>query len=534
MSFVANDSQQMSLTDTVNNLTTREKKRLDKSWAKAFSENIFPKINEKRFSVLYSEKHSRPNTPVNVIIGALLLKELTGLSDDGILDAMMFDVRYQYALHTTSFEEQPMSDRTLGRFRARCNTYELETGTDLIHDEMESLSKEIARLVNIDGSLRRMDSLMVASNIKKMSRLELLYTCVKKMVEELADTEAEIPEELHHYIEDNDLNKVIYHANSEDLGNRIAKVLNEAKTVKNLSGSSYDSSNNYQLLIRVLKEQAIEDSDGNYSLRDKSDPVMDSNILQNPADPDATYRNKSGKANRGYVGNVVEEVSKEGMSIVTSYDFKKNNYSDSQFAKDYFEKEGHQAQPVTVLTDGAYSGSDNEKIAAENNIELVSTDLLGKKPNDILADFVLDEEETKVIACPAGYEPKSCSYTKSTERFQLSFHKEQCEHCPYRDQCKPREYTRTYKITVSKKARKRAEQIRIRHSEDFRKLSNIRNGVETIPSMLRRMFQIDRMPVRGFQRCKMYFGIKVCALNINKLCRYLQGERSSALITNFT
>ena len=27
------------------------------------------------------------------------------------------------ALHTTSFEEQPLNDRTLGRFRARCNSY---------------------------------------------------------------------------------------------------------------------------------------------------------------------------------------------------------------------------------------------------------------------------------------------------------------------------------------------------------------------------------------------------------------------------
>jgi len=28
----------------------------------------------------------------------------------------MFDIRYQYALRTTSFEEQPLSDRTLSRF----------------------------------------------------------------------------------------------------------------------------------------------------------------------------------------------------------------------------------------------------------------------------------------------------------------------------------------------------------------------------------------------------------------------------------
>ena len=46
----------------------------------------------------------------------------------------MFDVRYQYALHTTSFEEQPLSDRTLSRFRARVLAYETEHDVDLIHE----------------------------------------------------------------------------------------------------------------------------------------------------------------------------------------------------------------------------------------------------------------------------------------------------------------------------------------------------------------------------------------------------------------
>lgn len=70
--------------------------------------------------MLYSNKASRPNTPVNVIIGALILKETLGDSDDELVQALMFDIRYQYALHTTSFEEQPLSNRTLSRFRIRC------------------------------------------------------------------------------------------------------------------------------------------------------------------------------------------------------------------------------------------------------------------------------------------------------------------------------------------------------------------------------------------------------------------------------
>lgn len=44
------------------------------SWAYIFQEIIFPEINESRFEVLYSDKPSRPNSPVNVIIGSLFLK----------------------------------------------------------------------------------------------------------------------------------------------------------------------------------------------------------------------------------------------------------------------------------------------------------------------------------------------------------------------------------------------------------------------------------------------------------------------------
>ena len=120
MSFRTNTCQQISLNDKLMNLTEREKKALDKSWAKIFADEIFPAIDEERFSVLYSDKASRPNTPVNVIIGALIIKELFDYSDDEIVENLMLDLHLQYALHTTSYEEQPLSDKTLSRFRKRC------------------------------------------------------------------------------------------------------------------------------------------------------------------------------------------------------------------------------------------------------------------------------------------------------------------------------------------------------------------------------------------------------------------------------
>ena len=144
MSFLLNESQQLSLFDALGFLSERKLHILEKSWAKAFSDNIFVNIDEMIFAPLYSEKtNSRPNAPVNVIVGALILKELSHLTDDEIREECEFDLRFQYALHTTSFEEQPISDRTFSRFRERNAAYELTTGRDLIHECIMSLSEHI-------------------------------------------------------------------------------------------------------------------------------------------------------------------------------------------------------------------------------------------------------------------------------------------------------------------------------------------------------------------------------------------------------
>ena len=119
MAFKTNDCQQLSFDDSFISLTEREKKALEKSWAKIFADEIFPAIDEGRFSVLYSDKASRPNTPVNVII-VRIIKELFDYSDDEIVENLMLDLHLRYALHTTSFAEQPISDKTLSRFRKRC------------------------------------------------------------------------------------------------------------------------------------------------------------------------------------------------------------------------------------------------------------------------------------------------------------------------------------------------------------------------------------------------------------------------------
>ena len=145
MAFKLNKYQQINLEDNFLVLSERIQKFITNSWAKGFADIVFPAINEERFAVLYSDNPaSRPNSPVNAVVGSMIFKEMFNLTDDELLASILCDVRFQYALHTTSFKEQPFSDRTFSRFRERLYQHTQETGVDLLQEEMEAMAKSLS------------------------------------------------------------------------------------------------------------------------------------------------------------------------------------------------------------------------------------------------------------------------------------------------------------------------------------------------------------------------------------------------------
>ena len=171
---------------------------------------------------------------------------------------------------------------------------------------------------------------------------------------------------------------------------------------------------------------------------------------------------------------------------------------------------------------GGYDGQDNIALAKEKNVKLVTTALIGKEAPDALADFVFNEEGTKLLICAAGHEPISQSYTKSTRQCRVSFDKNHCVNCPYQDQCRPKIYKKVATFTTSKNASNRAKSQRYMQSDEFSNYAKLRNGVETVPANLRNNFHINHLP-RGIQRGKFFFGGKIAALNFRKLLNYRKG-----------
>ena len=525
MSFVLNDSQQLSLFDSLGFMRERKLRILERSWAKPFSDHIFTKIDESIFAPLFSAStNSRPNAPINVIVGALILKELTGMSDDEVMDACELDLRFQYALHTTSFEVQPISDRTFSRFRTRCAAYELTTGIDLIHDCIVKLSDDIRKYMEIDSSVKRMDSMMVESNIRKMGRLELLHTCLSNLVKAISrDGHKKMIKGMEHYADPNDRNRVIYHGKDIPYADRLQQVIDDAVKLLPLCEEEYGETTDYQLLLRAIDEQTKDAGwkGGGRIPKEKGDGI-DSSVLQNPSDPDATFRMKAGKEHRGYAANIVEAVDNTG-SVIVDYQYDVNTRSDSDFAKEAIGSMKRTRNTTALIADGAYSGKEIQELADKKNIGVLTTGLSGTPPKDILAEFTFSKDGRKLRSCANGNKPKSQSYIRQSDQIRVSFHRCQCESCPFLEACAPELRKRTSVMMVSARAKERALEARDHQTDPIWPLiRRIRNGAETIPSILRRKYRVDKIPSRGKIRSRQFFGFKVGALNFTKLWRYRQ------------
>lgn len=351
--------------------------------------------------------------------------------------------------------------------------------------------------------------------------MELIYTCIAKRVVYLTKKQPDIlSEQLKHYADPNDYNRIFYHQRNDDMEAIIKTLLTDSDCLLDLCKTDFENVTEYQLFIRCLSDQTVVES-GKRRMRTKQDGTMNSSALQNPSDPDATCRNKAGKQYRGYSANIEETVGKNG-SVVTDYQYDKNTHTDSRFLQESLTAMEKSEEEILLVTDGGYDGQDNIAPAKEKNVRLVTTALIGKEAPDVLADFEFNEDGTRLLKCAAGHVPISQSYTKSTKQCRVSFDRNHCAGCPYQRQCRPKIYKKVASFITSKNASNRAKSQRYMKSEEFSSLARIRNGVETVPASLRKNYHLDRLP-REKQRGKFFFGSKIAALNFRKLFGFRKG-----------
>jgi hypothetical protein len=497
---------------------------LEKGWAGSFYTNVFLSVNEDRFSSMYSQHYSRPNRPVNILISLLLLKELHGLTDEQLIASLYFDYRFQYALGISDIESEGICINTLTNFRLRLLQYEVKHDEDLFEQEMKALSDKLAELVGLNKSMARMDSFMVSSTCKKLSRLELVYRVVTAMVEALHKQNNDlVPEAFQDFVKEGYRNTLLYHTRSEEAGSKLQHLMDQASELYNHVCRLYDfhSTTAYQQLIRLLQEQCIETEEG---VRIAIEGVkLKPDGLQNPSDPNATYRNKGGKGHVGYVTNIVEvRDTEKQMGLILDFDVQANIHSDAS-SGETFVKESSLAEDIEVLAvDGAYYREETVKAAESKNIEMNFSNMTGRKASVDqipVTQFEVNDEQV-ITACPAGHAPLRSSYNQEKQVYKATFDKNVCQTCPMLSTCPVQQQMKnnTVRFTQSKRQSDaiRSKHGTARHSE----LSKFRAGVEGLVSALRRRYDVDNLPVFGLLRSKMWISAKIGAFNFNSVFKY--------------
>lgn len=136
------------------------------------------------------------------------------------------------------------------------------------------------------------------------------------------------------------------------------------------------------------------------------------------------------------------------------------------------------------------------------------------------ADFVFTDDGKYLIKCKNNRVPEDCIYDPGNERSVAYFRISDCEGCPYKERCQSRFLKTRVRKEVSWKSVGRAKQLQYMQTEEFSEYAKFRNGVEAIPSLLRRRYHVDKIPVHGKKRTRLFFGFKIAALDFQKLLDY--------------
>ena len=311
-------------------LSKMQRDLLDTSKEKWFYNLILRNIDENFFMPLYSKKASRPNVAVNILVSALILKELKGLSFDELMESVMFDLRFKVALGLASIDEVPFSRATLFNFQNRVLEHEYQTGINLIEQVFDGLTAEQIKQLSLKTNIQRTDSTLISSNIRKYSRIQLLIEVLIRLERILEETDKQqIGEQLQAYLKTGS-GKYVYGLKSEDLPRELEKLGKVYYTVHaeiNEKGK-YQNAKEFINFERVYKEHFVV-VDQQISIKPTEE--LNSGMLQSPDDQDATYRKKKEQHSKGYTINGTETANPDNpLQLITDIAVNPNNIDDTQ------------------------------------------------------------------------------------------------------------------------------------------------------------------------------------------------------------
>jgi hypothetical protein len=513
---------------SVNEMPEEQREYLNTSWAGVFYREFFCRLDEEPFAVLYSDLPSRPNFPVNVLVGLEYLKAGFGWSDKEMYEAFLYNMQVRYALGYDEFVKGYFDLRTLYYFRERLSRYMQEQGVNLLDQAFEQVTDQQITAFQIKANLQRMDSTQVASNIRRVGRVQLLVEVLQRVQRMLNKSDQErYAADFAPYVQGH-AGQYVYHMQTEEtevrlqrIGEFMQRLLVELKPV-------YAAEPVYQVLGRVFGEHfQLEQQD----VVTKPNQALSATSLQSPDDLEATYREKQGKGYQGYVANLSETCDPDNpLQLITKVQVASNATDDSQLLAEALPNLKERTELDKIYTDGGHGGPASDAVLQEQQVEHIQTAIRGRIPDPDklhLADFTIkfnpDNQPVKVT-CPNGQtEPAHPSSQKKA--FVAHFNAEVCSTCPLLDQCPAQPGKRDLRRHVRfTQAEAHASQRRQRSLKQQKEGRNLRAAVEATMRSIKHPFPAGKLPVRGkFRMASMLIG-SAAVSNVRRIQRYLQAK----------
>ena len=459
---------QLPLFDPTRLMTDRQRRRCEVAWPGTFREKVLPLLRqvEGRFAVLFSATEGRPNRPVELVLGALILKDLFDLTDYETIQHLDFDAMWWWAFQRAP-DELELSEKTLHNFR---------TGL-LKHDALKQvaveITSELVRQFDVNVSQQRADSTHIVSNMAILTRLGLMCETLRVSMKRLKEMHPEIYEKLSDGVRRRHGERSAYaDARSKEGRRRLGVVARDIGRVLNAAApeSPVTKTAEWGLLKRAFEEQCIhkpeaakprddDDDAGDGAVPVELKPAKEVGVdsLQSPHDPGATFSMHKGK---GYEVDLAETCHPDNAVQLIVYEcVRPSSRHDTKSTVPMVEQlkaAGH--APSELVVDTTLGGGPNAAVLAAMGVQLVAP-----------ARAPLKEAGTGPLPpCPTDIEGAAQWLAQQEAQ------------------------------------------------PDFKKRYAIRAGIEATNSELKRAHGLGRLRVRGASRVELSVRLKVLACNLKR------------------
>ncbi len=496
-------------------LEKKQRDKLDDTKEKWFNRLIFRNIREVDFRPLYSNNYSRPNVPVNMLVSALIFKELKGWSFDELIENVMFDLRMKVAIGLPTISEMPFVRATLFNFQNRMLAYENESGINLIETVFDNLTKEQLAQLKIKTDIQRTDSTLVSSNIKRYGRVQLIVETLlrlERILEE--DDKKKYYSSIQEYSKYGS-EKYIYKLSPADIPHELQKLGELYHLIYNQIKDKYSDNKIFRIFERVYQEHFVEVQGTVQAISSKE---LVSGTLQSPDDEDATFRKKREEKSKGFTVNGTETANPENpIQLLTDTVVNKNNKDDSTILNERIDIIVDKTPDLKELhTDGGYGSEANDLKFEKLEINQVNTESRGRTSD--IEKKIEQTEETPAkysVECPNQKIESSATKTRNKAQFDLN----KCNECPLKNQCPIFKNNGKYYFDHSDFLNNQRNRNIDNIPEERQK---IRPNVEATMKEFKCRTKNGKLKIRGIFKTSLWALLLAIGINFGRIYRFLK------------